>query len=175
MSTKKIKEAWMVAEVAHQGQMYDIFPYKKHLNDGVEVLKKYGYTEDYIIAMILHDVAEDSGVSYNDIKNNFGKHVAEMVYAVTDGKGRNRTERKKQSYEDIKAYPDSSIIKTADRIVNLEHSIFQGNKKIIKIYKKEHKEFKENTHTPGYAEPLWEKLEKILEKQNEKITKRKMD
>jgi (p)ppGpp synthase/HD superfamily hydrolase len=94
--TDKIyEEAKLVAIKAHSNQSYDeIFPYHKHLQDVVDVIKRFGYSGKYIVASWLHDSVEDDGISYNDIKKHFGVEVAEMVYCVTDELGRNRKEKK---------------------------------------------------------------------------------
>ncbi len=48
---KLLKEARMVAEVAHSGQYYDnIFPYMKHLDDVVDVLRIFNFGNKYLIA-----------------------------------------------------------------------------------------------------------------------------
>lgn len=156
-----ISEAWEVATLAHQYQTYDIFPYTKHLKDVVRILEQHGFVNDYIIAGILHDVIEDCNVSYSKIKRAFGLNVAEMVYAVTDPKGRTRKEKKKLAYDDIRAYPKSIIIKLADRIANIENSIIQGKKDKLKMYVKESDQFKLELFpaTPEGGMSLWKALE----------------
>lgn len=48
---KMYREARMVAVRAHSSQTYDeVFPYEKHLDDVVDVLKRFGYSGKYIIA-----------------------------------------------------------------------------------------------------------------------------
>lgn len=48
---KTYKEARMVAVKAHSNQSYDeIFPYEKHLDDVVDVLKRFGYSGKYIVS-----------------------------------------------------------------------------------------------------------------------------
>ena len=90
--TEKIyKEARMVAVKSHSNQDYDgIFPYEKHIDDVIDVLKRFGFSGKYIVAGYLHDVMEDNGLSYKKIKTHFGVEVAEMVYCVTDELGRDR-------------------------------------------------------------------------------------
>ena len=86
---KDYREARMVAVKLHASQSYDeIYPYEKHLDDAVEVLKRFGFSGKYIIAGYLHDSIEDGAISYNKIKRHFGLDVAEMVYCVTDELGR---------------------------------------------------------------------------------------
>ena len=92
---KDYREARMVAVKLHASQSYDeVFPYEKHLDDVVEVLKRFGYSGKYVIAGYLHDILEDTGLSYSDVKRYFGEEIAEMVYCVTDELGRNRKEIK---------------------------------------------------------------------------------
>ena len=48
---KDFREARMVSIQAHGNQTYDgIFPYHKHLDDVVDVLKRFGFSGKYIIA-----------------------------------------------------------------------------------------------------------------------------
>ena len=120
----KVKEAAYLAISLHGTQTYDKHPYYYHLEQVVDVLKEFEFTEDkYIISGYLHDVMEDTAISYNDIKNQFGEDIAEIVYAVTDELGRNRKERKAKTYPKIRANPDAIIIKLADRIANVRNSL----------------------------------------------------
>ena len=158
---KTYKEARMVAVVAHSNQRYDeIFPYEKHLDDVVDILKRFGFSGKYIVAGYLHDTIEDDGISYNDIKKHFGFEVAEMVYCVTDELGRNRKEKKEKTLPKTASNPDAIIIKLADRIANIEH----GGK--IDMYAKEYDEFKGALYlnTPKDGKLMWECLDKLLSK-----------
>ena len=158
---KTYKEARMVAVKAHSNQSYDeIFPYEKHLDDVVDVLKRFGYSGKYIVSGYLHDSIEDDGISYNDIKKHFGIEVAEMVFCVTDELGRNRKEKKEKTLPKTASNPDAIILKLGDRIANIEH----GGK--IDMYAKEYAEFRGALYlnTPIGARPMWEHLEKLLGK-----------
>jgi len=158
--TEKIyKEARMVAVRAHSNQDYDgVFPYEKHIDDVIDVLKRFGYSGKYIVAGYLHDVMEDNGLSYGKIKRHFGKEVAEMVYCVTDELGRDREEKKRKTLPKTASNPDAIILKLADRIANLEH----GGK--LDMYRKEHKEFKQMlfANTPSDALKMWECVDKLI-------------
>lgn len=156
---KTYKEARMVAVKAHSNQSYDeIFPYEKHLDDVVDVLKRFGFSGQFIVAGYLHDAIEDDGISYNDINRHFNKEVAEMVYCVTDELGRNRKEKKEKTLPKTASNPDAIILKLADRIANIEH----GGK--IDMYAKEYQEFKGALYlnTPAHGRPMWEYLDKLL-------------
>jgi (p)ppGpp synthase/HD superfamily hydrolase len=158
-SDKTYAEARMVAERCHGHQPYDdIFPYTKHLDDVVGVLKRFGYSGKFIVAGYLHDAIEDGNISYNDIKKHFGEEVAEMVFCVTDELGRNRKERKTKTLAKTATNPDAIVLKLADRIANIEH----GGK--VGMYLKEHEGFRGALFTPGHAEDMWYRLEVLLYK-----------
>jgi (p)ppGpp synthase/HD superfamily hydrolase len=156
---KSYREARMVSIQAHGNQTYDgVFPYKKHLDDVVEVLKRFGFSGKYIVAGYLHDIIEDTALSYNKVKKHFGYEVAEMVYCVTDELGRNREEKKIKTLPKTASNPDAIIIKLADRIANLEH----GGK--VDMYAKEFDQFKSFlfADSPTEAADMWKELETIL-------------
>ena len=156
---KDYREARMVAVKLHASQSYDeVFPYEKHLDDVVEVLKRFGYSGKYVIAGYLHDILEDTGLSYSDVKRYFGEEIAEMVYCVTDELGRNRKEKKSKTLPKTASNPDAIILKLADRIANIEH----GGK--IDMYAKEYEEFRGVLflNTPSYAQKMWVHLESLL-------------
>lgn len=155
---KLVREARMVAVKAHGNQDYDgIFPYEKHLDDVVEVLKRFGFGNKYLIAGYLHDTIEDGAISFNKIKRYFGAEVSEMVYCVTDEQGRNRKEKKTKTYPKIRENPDALIIKLADRIANIEH----GGK--VKMYSEEYELFRQSLYNHDrMCEPMWEYLESLL-------------
>jgi len=161
---KLILEARQVAIVAHGDQTYGdgpLFPYVKHLDDVVDVLKEFGVdSAAFIIAGYLHDSIEDGQLSYNDINKYFGTEVAEMVYCVTDELGRNRQERKKKTLAKTAQNPGAVVLKLADRIANIRH----GGR--IDMYKKEHAEFKttlidvNKRHSSAHL--LWKELDRLL-------------
>ena len=156
---KTYKEARMVAVKAHSNQSYDeIFPYEKHLDDVVDVLKRFGFSGKFIVAGFLHDSIEDDGISYNDIRKHFGIEVAEMVYCVTDELGRNRREKKEKTLPKTASNPNAIILKLADRIANIEH----GGK--IDMYNKEYDEFRGALYlnTPEDGKKMWEHLDSLL-------------
>lgn len=92
------ERALLVAEKAHANQTYDIYPYIYHIRQVMGIAESLGYDESIIISCILHDVLEDTDISYNDIKKSFGIEVAEIVYNVTNELGRNRQESKMKTY-----------------------------------------------------------------------------
>lgn len=164
LKVAKVKEATYLAISLHGMQTYDKHPYIYHLEQVVDVLKEFGFTDDkFLISGLLHDVLEDTGISYNDIKNQFGEEIAEIVYAVTDELGRNRKERKAKTYPKIMANTNAIIVKLADRIVNVRYSM-KHKPEMGKMYSREFGEFKNalysSTHTE--ANGMWDELESII-------------
>ena len=80
---------------------------------------------------LLHDVVEDTSLTLKDIRNEFGKEMEEILYAVTDyGEGdgnphiSDKLERKPPTHKKILELGEKDerilLIKLADRIHNLE-------------------------------------------------------
>jgi len=138
LTVKHVREARLVAIKAHGSQAYDdIFPYEKHLDDVVAVMRRFGFDSyEYICAAYLHDSIEDGALSYNKIKRHFGFEVAEMVFCVTDEMGRDRKEKKAKTLPKTASNPKAIQLKLGDRIANIEH----GGK--IDMYAKEFSDFK---------------------------------
>ena len=54
-----------------------------HPVDVAYTIAEIGLDEKTICAALLHDVVEDTDATYDDLKNEFGQEVAEMVDGVT--------------------------------------------------------------------------------------------
>jgi (p)ppGpp synthase/HD superfamily hydrolase len=108
----RVTRAKYYAELAHSGQTYnDEVPYSVHLGQVVDVLRRFGVSDDDIYcAAWLHDSIEDTRVSYNDIRDRFGEKVAELVFAVTNERGRNRKERNEKTYPKIFAAGENALV-----------------------------------------------------------------
>lgn len=135
-----LERALLVAEKAHAGQSYNIYPYIFHVKQVVKIAQELGYDESIVVACALHDVLEDTPVSYNDIRKAFGVEVAEIVYAVTDELGRNRKERKENTYPKIRANWKATVVKICDRIANVRQSK-EYNRSLFVMYCEEHNGF----------------------------------
>lgn len=149
MTTKE--KAFLFAEQAHFGQQYGLYPYSYHLKQVADVAEEIGFDEEIVIACVLHDVLEDTHLSYNDIKKEFGEDIAELVYAVTDELGHNRKERKEKTYPKIKDNPKAIAIKLCDRIANVREAKI-SNSSMLKLYKQEHLEFYTELYNPSNDE-----------------------
>tara|TARA_R110000764_G_scaffold72473_1_gene148671 strand:- start:101 stop:853 length:753 start_codon:yes stop_codon:yes gene_type:complete len=128
----------------HKGQLYGSKPYMYHLKKVSDVALDCDYTDiSILISCVLHDIIEDTDVTYEDVKENFGEEVAEIVYCVTDELGRNRKERKFKTYNKIRNNPKSIVVKLCDRISNITESMDANNLNLKKMlmYYREHNDF----------------------------------
>jgi len=143
-NTSKLLECWDFASKHHKGQWYGSKPYMYHLKKVSDVAMDCNITDESILmSCLLHDIIEDTEVSFNDIKEKFGEEVAEIVYCVTDELGRSRKERKFKTYKKIRNNPKSIVVKLCDRISNISESMGSENfnLKLMKMYLDEHNDF----------------------------------
>jgi (p)ppGpp synthase/HD superfamily hydrolase len=104
-----------------------------------------------------HDIIEDTRTSYNDAVNHLGKDAADIVYAVTNEKGKNRAERANDKYyAGIVATSGAVFVKLCDRIANVQYGKMTGSGMYDK-YKKENDNFiiklgYDDTNTHEYFE-----------------------
>lgn len=81
---EKISKAYFIANKAHEGQKrYTGEPYITHPIEVARILANMRMDAECICAAILHDVIEDTRVSKDEIKENFGEKVAQLVDGVS--------------------------------------------------------------------------------------------
>lgn len=123
MNADKLMRAITYATKRHEGQTRKIdgIPYIVHPYRVAMLLKSMGYSDDIVIAGLLHDVVEDTDGTIIEISNLFGKSVANLVNYATEGdKSLSWEERKKQTIEVLKEAPvEAKIVVCADKIDNL--------------------------------------------------------
>jgi len=161
-----IKKAREFSLKFHSTQIYgELYPYYKHLEDVYNVLIRFRFNEeehlDLLVASFLHDIIEDTEISYSDLKREFNINVAEIVYCMTDELGRNRKEKKAKTYPKIRSNPKSVILKVADRIANVEFSSTQSNDH-KKMYMKEYSDFEYHLRIYKQIPEMWEYLKSLL-------------
>ena len=116
-------------------------PYSYHLDGVAGWVARYGgevctRAEDAPAVMFgawFHDSIEDARLTYNDVKKrarSLGLDeeqaylAAEIVYALTNEKGRTRAERAgDRYYAGIRATPYAPLVKMADRLANVCFSL----------------------------------------------------
>lgn len=160
---------------AHAEQKYGDKPYAYHLDQVAALAEQYWPPRDaaikptvsfgdkhsinyaeIIAAAYLHDTIEDTTVTHKDLQGKFGHDVAKIVYNVSDEPGKNRAERKLNTWHKIRSDPRSIYIKLCDRLANVS----VGGK--LDMYRKEHAVFKAALYTPGHFEQLWDAIEHKL-------------
>ena len=164
------KEIAQIKESAHQlhahvNQTYDkVHPYGLHLDMVVDAVYKYGCEvcagERDVLPLFFgayyHDSIEDARLTYNDVTAVARQFMderqayvaAEIVYALTNDKGRTRAERAGEKYyEGIRETPYAPFVKLADRLANITYSFTHTNDSNVHmktVYQKELPHFLES-------------------------------
>ncbi len=124
---EKIDKAYNMAKDAHEGQLrYSGQPYIIHPVAVATILVDLCMDYQSVVAALLHDTVEDTDVSIENVKNDYGEDVAKLVDGVTKlGKVPLSTKEEEQAEnirkmllamsEDIRVI----IIKLADRLHNM--------------------------------------------------------
>ena len=158
---KQIEQIRLAAHELHQSvnQIYgDDLPYGFHLDMVVEGVICYGHLvcvcEEDVVPLFFgayyHDSIEDARQTYNDVLRTAKKWMteeqalmaAEIVYALTNDKGRTRGERAGEKYYNgIRVTPYAPFVKLCDRLANVTYtcSIDSGRKgsRMREVYKGE--------------------------------------
>ena len=167
-----IEEVRECAHMLHESvnQQYDKkHPYGFHLDMVADSVFKYGHlicqSEHDVVPLFFgafyHDSIEDARMSYNDVTKaarlfmdeEQAYMAAEMVYALTNDKGRTRAERAgERYYQGIRETPYAPFLKLADRLANTTYSFTHCNKENVhmkEIYREEMPHFLEaiNAHS----------------------------
>lgn len=80
----EIKKAYEYAENAHRGQKRSSGEdYIIHPCAVVEILADFGFDSSTVIAAFLHDVLEDTEITDDELKAEFGEEIFELVEGVT--------------------------------------------------------------------------------------------
>ena len=122
--THKLLYAIEMASVAHQLQRRKgclNIPYINHPIKVSLLLSECGFHDINILqAAILHDVIEDTDLSYSDLEKSFGKKVADIVLEVTDDMS--LPSRKRKELQVIHASElsyEAGCLKIADKTCNI--------------------------------------------------------
>lgn len=161
-----------VRERAHRAhhlvnQHYDrTHPYGLHLDMVASFVMEYGHLvigdpaelPALIFAAYFHDAIEDARLSYNDMLQLAGVLVddkykvlaTEIIYALTNEKGRTRAERANDAYyAGIRRTPYAPFVKMADRLANATYSRTMSHKstdshRMLEVYSRELPHFLES-------------------------------
>lgn len=138
------------------GQTYgDHLPYSVHLDavaaNALRFAPAVCFDAGEMLALcfgaFFHDSIEDARLTYNDVmkiartylQEEHARLATEIVYALTNEKGRNRAERANEKYyAGIRSTPYAPLVKLADRLANMHFACSDtGSSRMKEIYKKE--------------------------------------
>ena len=191
MHRPDIEEVRDRAHLLHESvnQQYDKkHPYGFHLDMVADSVFKYGHlicqSEHDVLPLFFgafyHDSIEDARMSYNDVTkaarlfmdDEQAYMAAEMVYALTNDKGRTRAERAgERYYQGIRETLYAPFLKLADRLANTTYSFTHCNKENVhmkEVYREEMPHFLEaiNAHSDdprlGLPQEMIDDIYKLL-------------
>ena len=139
-----VEKARIFATAAHaavaQLRKYTGEPYIVHPADVVRIVSTVEHTDEMLAAAWLHDVVEDTGVTNEVIRAEFGDKVAELVGWLTDvsrpEQGNRATRKAIDRAHSAMAPAEAQTIKLADLISNTR-SIMAHDEKFAKTYLEE--------------------------------------
>ena len=102
-----VERAYRVAEEAHHNQMrHSGKPYITHCIEVAGILAEMRAPADVIAAGLLHDTVEDTTITLQDLRTDFGDTVANLVDGVTKLTNLPRVSRGDHTDDDDKAFQD---------------------------------------------------------------------
>jgi len=139
-----VERARVFATAAHaaagQVRKYTFEPYIVHPAEVVSIVKTVPHTPEMLAAAWLHDVVEDTAVTMEVVRAEFGTEVADLVGWLTDvsrPEHGNRAKRKALDRDHTAAAPaEAQTVKLADLISNTR-SIVAHDEKFARIYLEE--------------------------------------
>lgn len=148
--------------------LYDGKPYSFHLQMVVDLGFQYLHhipeadLDNVLAACWTHDVIEDCRQTYNDVLKATNKTVAEITYALTNEKGKNRKERANDRYyEGLRACLFADYVKICDRLANVKYSVNNGSP-MAELYLKEYYDFRWLVDLKIKYADMWAEMESLL-------------
>lgn len=161
-----IQRAKELAQLAHAGQVkkHSGEPYFNHCEQVAGIIRDHNGSEEEIAAAYLHDVVEDTHITFQDIEDEFGRDIAQLVREVTnvslpsDGNRQLRKEKERQHL--AKASESGKNIKLADIIANFSDTS-ACTKEFLKVYSEEKKAVLEVLKDDS-NQKLWKKAYELV-------------
>ena len=133
----QLEKAQQLAAKAHENQTRknSSEPYIEHPKRVAMLLKEAGFPEEVVIAGYLHDVVEDTPITIEDISEQFGEEVADIVAYHTEDKTLSWEERKQHTINAFKTAPyHVQALIIADKLDNLQSVVEQYNQMGDKVW-----------------------------------------
>ena len=124
MDTSLLDRAIQFAVQAHAGTQRrgKGFPYVVHPMEAMAIAATMTDDQEVLAAAALHDVVEDTDVTLDDLRSQFGDRVAQLVETESDrsGDGMDWQSRKEDSLRRLKeAGRDEKIVALSDKLSNM--------------------------------------------------------
>ena len=124
---RKIKKAYEFANLAHGDQRrVSGVPFILHPTSVACILAEMGMDTDSIVAALLHDTVEDTDVTLDQVGDNFGEEVMNLVDGLTKISKIKFTDREERQAENVRKMLIAMsndirviIVKLADRVHNM--------------------------------------------------------
>ncbi len=138
-----VEKAYALAASAHAGQVrLSGEAYVSHPLSVAGILMDHGFDVHAIIAGLLHDTVEDTDVTLESVKTEFGDQVADIVNGVTKISMMSFESKEEQQAENIRKMIFAMsqdirvpVVKLADRVHNMRTLDFQKAHKQARIAK----------------------------------------
>ncbi len=159
-----LKRAFAFASEAHVGQKRNSGePYITHPVSVSFILASLNMDMDVLVAGLLHDTVEDTGITLENIENNFGSEVAQLVDGVTKlsrleyhSKEERQVENLRKMFLAMARDIRVIIIKLADRLHNMRTLQYQQEHKQREVALETLEIFAPLAHRLGIYRLKWE-------------------
>jgi len=134
-----IEKAIRIIVVAHANQKRknDGSPYVVHPLMVAIKLMKYNFSDEVIAAALVHDVLEDTDIPEQELRDNLGNEVVEMVKMVTNDNSLSWEDKKSKYVEMVRnGSKEVKAISIADKIHNAENFLFTHSQIGSEIWEK---------------------------------------
>lgn len=137
--TNIIEKAARLAVEGHGGQIRksDDSPYLVHPIMVALMLQKHGFSDVVVAAGLAHDLLEVTEMTEQELKNELGNKVTEIVQAVSNDDSLAWEDKKKQYIESVRNGPEGAkAVCVADKIHNLESLLVAYEKQGPELWKR---------------------------------------
>jgi (p)ppGpp synthase/HD superfamily hydrolase len=122
----RIEQALRASAILHKDQVRkgDVpYPYVTHTYAVALIVSDYTDNEDVIVAALLHDTLEDTDYTRDELSEDFGPVVCDIVLSITNQTpegGESWVDAKKRFLKQLKdAKPEALMVSAADKIHNM--------------------------------------------------------